>query len=124
MLKYACHKLINCLASSPRFSVAKESPDSADSTSIEYRCRKCRKVLFNDKHIMRHKVLTPGTVTGDGTTETMDCSFGYFTSPMEWMSLIEHRGKVSFLLRRAEKWFDSRSILLSSFLDMKSFQFF
>uniref|UniRef100_A0A1I7VPR1 protein-tyrosine-phosphatase n=1 Tax=Loa loa TaxID=7209 RepID=A0A1I7VPR1_LOALO len=82
-------------ASFAKFPVDKKSSDSIDSTNIEYRCRKCRKILFNDKHIMRHGVLTPSSVTGDGATETTDCSFGYFISPMEWMSLREHRGKIS-----------------------------
>lgn len=49
---------------------------------------------------MRHKISTSGTVkvttlSGEAM-ETTDCSFGYFISPMEWMSLNEHRGKVSF----------------------------
>lgn len=77
----------------------KNSPDLVDFTNVEYRCRKCRKILFNDKHIMRHKVSIPDTVTGDGVMEAVDCSFGYFISPMEWMPLNEHRGKVSFLFK-------------------------
>ncbi|CAG9533426.1 unnamed protein product [Cercopithifilaria johnstoni] len=81
-------------ASSARFSVDKNSPDLIGSMNVEHRCRKCRKILFNEKHIMRHKVSKPGTVTGDGIVETLDCSFGYFVSPMEWMLLNEHRGRI------------------------------
>ncbi|KAL3990122.1 Dual specificity phosphatase catalytic domain family protein [Acanthocheilonema viteae] len=84
----------DCLALSARFSVDKNLPDLVDSTSVEYRCRKCRKILFSDRHIMKHKVLTSGTVTDDGTIETMDCNLAYFILPMEWMSLNEHRGKI------------------------------
>uniref|UniRef100_A0A2K6VU16 protein-tyrosine-phosphatase n=3 Tax=Onchocerca TaxID=6281 RepID=A0A2K6VU16_ONCVO len=81
-------------ASSVTFYDDEKSPDSVGPMNIEYRCRKCRKILFNDKHIMRHKVLTPNTVTGHGAMETMDCNFGYFVLPMEWLSLNEHRGKI------------------------------
>uniref|UniRef100_A0A1I8EU84 protein-tyrosine-phosphatase n=1 Tax=Wuchereria bancrofti TaxID=6293 RepID=A0A1I8EU84_WUCBA len=84
-------------ASSARFSLHEKLSYSIDSTwsNVEYRCRKCRKILFNDKHIIRHRISTSRNVTDDEETETMDCDFGYFTSPMDWMSLNEHRGKIS-----------------------------
>uniref|UniRef100_A0A158Q6S1 protein-tyrosine-phosphatase n=1 Tax=Elaeophora elaphi TaxID=1147741 RepID=A0A158Q6S1_9BILA len=88
-------KISSADALSARFSVDENSSDLVDSTNVEHRCRKCRKILFNDKHIMRHKILTSDAITGDGEMETMDCIFGYFISPMEWMSLSEHRGKIS-----------------------------
>ncbi|EJW79174.1 dual specificity phosphatase [Wuchereria bancrofti] len=84
-------------ASSARFSLHEKLSYSIDSTwsNVEYRCRKCRKILFNDKHIIRHRISTSRNVTDDEETETMDCGFGYFISPMDWMSLNEHRGKIS-----------------------------
>ncbi|VDK69410.1 unnamed protein product [Litomosoides sigmodontis] len=82
------------IASSARYAVDKNSPDLVNFSNIEYRCRKCRKILFNDRHIMRHKVLIPGKATGDRIMEAEDCSFGYFISPMKWMALNEHRGKI------------------------------
>ncbi|KAM3728058.1 Dual specificity protein phosphatase [Dirofilaria immitis] len=81
-------------ASSATFYADEKSPDSVDSMNVEYRCRKCRKILFNDKHIMKHKILTPGTISDDGATEKMDCSFGHFIWPMKWLSLNDHRGKI------------------------------
>ncbi|KAK6114186.1 Dual specificity phosphatase catalytic domain family protein [Brugia pahangi] len=84
-------------ASSARFPLYKKLPNLIDSTwsNVEYRCRKCRKILFNDKHILTHKTMTSRNVTGNEETGIIDCGFGHFITPMDWMSLNEHRGKIS-----------------------------
>lgn len=71
---------------------------SINPLNIEYRCRKCRKILFNDQHIFQHKISSSGNVADDEAVDSVNCNFGYFLSPMDWMSLNEHRGKVCFVL--------------------------
>uniref|UniRef100_A0A915PIE5 protein-tyrosine-phosphatase n=1 Tax=Setaria digitata TaxID=48799 RepID=A0A915PIE5_9BILA len=76
------------------FDMDEKSPDSVDSMSVKYRCRKCRKILFSDRCFTRHKILISHNVTGDVMKEPVDCGFDYLISPMTWMSLKEHRGKI------------------------------
>lgn len=66
-----------------------QDKESSVDVQSEYRCRKCRRTLFYDDHIIRH------TVSTDEATQEVACDVRYLLLPMKWMSLKEYQGKIT-----------------------------
>ncbi|MFH4980895.1 hypothetical protein AB6A40_007604 [Gnathostoma spinigerum] len=66
----------------------------------EFRCRKCRQMLFTDEGVLRHETLFPTTdryIIGKihrGQLRDKLCPFGYLLCPMDWMNMNSQQGKI------------------------------
>ncbi|KHN76772.1 Tyrosine-protein phosphatase yvh1 [Toxocara canis] len=74
-----------------------EGNNEPSGSDIEYRCRKCRRVLFYGEHVLKHatssKNLHDDDFCSDGNA-TDECEFGVLLTPMKWMDLSSYEGKI------------------------------
>lgn len=65
-------------------------------SETEFVCRKCRKLLFYDDHLLKHSPQEENDQpNADGDVQG-ECSFGFLLTPMKWMDLSAYEGKVGF----------------------------
>ncbi|VDD85307.1 unnamed protein product, partial [Enterobius vermicularis] len=62
-------------------------------SETEFVCRKCRKLLFYDDHLLKHSPQEENDQpNADGDVQG-ECSFGFLLTPMKWMDLSAYEGK-------------------------------
>lgn len=69
--------------------------DAPKNSEAEFVCRKCRKLLFYDDHLLKHTPQEEQNGTADASSNGQsECSFGFLLTPMKWMDLSAYEGKV------------------------------
>jgi predicted RNA-binding Zn-ribbon protein involved in translation (DUF1610 family) len=82
----------------PRAQLHDEKAPEVIAAQHIFRCRKCRTDLFYDTHVLYHARKSSGTTAenNDQITSLMNrCVFEYFVTPLNWMKIDEHQGKIN-----------------------------
>jgi len=81
----------------PRAQLDEKSPEVIAAQYL-FRCRRCRKELFYDTHVLYHARGSGGT-TGENSDHIVNltnrCTFEYFITPMKWMQVDDFQGKIN-----------------------------
>ncbi|VDK51440.1 unnamed protein product [Anisakis simplex] len=71
------------------------------ASKVEYRCRKCRKALFYDEHLVKHNISSSKNTANihqnysySNNDPFEECKFGILLTPMKWMDLSCYEGKI------------------------------